>query len=409
MNDDIYTLPNQIRVIRINCQADVSCCGFAIAAGSRDEEEKEQGLAHFTEHLLFKGTHKRKAFHVINRLNAVGGELNASTGKEETFVYGLFLKNDFERALELLCDMLFHSTFPQKEVEKEREVVLDEINSYEDSPSELIFDDFERCLFEHHPFGRNILGAPECLRAFGSSDLKAFARRCYTTDRLVFFSLSSLENKKTDALVQKYLAQIPDNSADSVLNLRSSPQPVKAFKKHFSRNTHQAHVLYGNTAYTMFDEKRYALFLLNNLLGGPGMNSRLNTLLREHSGLVYTVESGLSFYTDTGLSSIYFGSDPKNTDRCLSLIDKELKQLREQPLSSSKLHYAKKQLFGQLSIASENKESRALNMGKSLLYYNKYQSLDDFMAKIEAVDAMQLCEVASEVFNPSEMSLLVYS
>ncbi len=409
MNHDIYTLPNQIRVIRKNCEADVSCCGFTIAAGSRDEEDKEQGLAHFTEHLLFKGTQKRKAFHVLNRLNAVGGELNASTGKEDTFVYGLFLKNDYERALELLCDMLFNSTFPQREVEKEREVVLDEINSYEDSPSELIFDDFERCLFEHHPFGRNILGIPECLQSFGSSDFRAFTRRCYTTDRLVFFSLSSLENKKTDALVQKYLGQIPDNSADSVLNLRSSPIRVKSFKKHFPRNTHQTHVLYGNTAYSMFDEKRYALFLLNNLLGGPGMNSRLNTLLREHGGLVYTVESGLSFYTDTGLCSIYFGSDPKNTDRCISLIDKELKNLREQPLSSSKLHYAKKQLLGQLSIASENKESRALNMAKSLLYYNKYQPLGDFMANIEAVDAMQLCEVASEVFNPSELSLLIYS
>ncbi|MDD2559777.1 MAG: pitrilysin family protein [Bacteroidales bacterium] len=409
MKEDIYTLPNQIRVIRKNCDAEVSCCGFAIAAGSRDEEEKEQGLAHFTEHLLFKGTRKRKAFHVLNRLNAVGGELNASTGKEDTFVYGLFLKNDFERALELLCDMLFYSTFPQREVEKEREVVLDEINSYEDSPSELIFDDFERCLFEHHPFGRNILGIPESLQTFESPDFRAFTRRCYTTDRLVFFSLSSLENKKTDALIQKYLAPIPDNSADSVFYQRSRPLRANAFKNHFPRNTHQTHVLYGNTAYSMYDEKRYALFLLNNLLGGPGMNSRLNTLLREHSGLVYTVESGLSFYTDTGLCSIYFGSDPKNTDRCLALIDKELKRLREQPLSSARLHFAKKQLFGQLSIAAENKESRALNMGKSLLYYNQYQPLGNFMAKIEAIDAMQLCEVASEVFNPKELSLLVYS
>lgn len=409
MNEDIYTLPNQIRVIRKHCDAGVSCCGFAIAAGSRDEEEKEQGLAHFTEHLLFKGTQKRKAFHVLNRLNAVGGELNASTGKEDTFVYGLFLKNDYERALELLSDMLFHSTFPQKEVEKEREVVLDEINSYEDSPSELIFDDFERSMFEDHPFGRNILGVPESLQTFRSQDFSAFARRCYTTDRLVFFSLSPLEDKKTDALIQKYLGQIPDSSAASVLKQRSSPLPVRAFKKQITRNTHQTHVLYGNRACSMYDEKRYALFLLNNLLGGPGMNSRLNSLLREHAGLVYTVESGLSFYTDTGLCSIYFGSDPKNTDRCLSLIDKELKRLREQPLSSAKLHFAKKQLFGQLSIAYENKESRALNMGKNLLYYNKCEPLSDFLTKIEAVDAMQLCEVASEVFNPSELSLLVYS
>jgi len=401
-------LPNGLRCISQLSSGDVCVCGFAVGAGTRDEYDNEQGIAHFTEHMLFKGTTKRSSYRILDRLGCVGGEVNAYTTKEEIFLYSICLAKDYERALELMCDMLFHSAFPTHEIENERDVVLDEINVYEDSPSELIFDDFERYLFEGHPFGRNILGTPKCLQEITTESFQAFTERCFTTDRIVYFSLSPLSEKQTDKLVGKYLSGIADTSSRSMLPSRTSPSIVKGMRLTLEKNTHQAHVLYGNQAYSLYDDKRMVLYLLNNILGGPGMNSRLNNILREHNGLVYTVESMANSYSDTGLFSIYFGSDIKDMDRCLTIIDRELRKLRETALTATQLAAAKKQLFGQLAIASESKESQALSMGKSMLYYNNCESLSELFAKLEAITSTQILETANEIFDSDRMSILAY-
>ena len=408
MKEEIRTLANQIRVVRQSCEGEVCCCGFAIGAGTRDEMDSEQGIAHFTEHMLFKGTPRRNAWHILNRMGAVGGEINAYTTKEEIFLYAICLKKDYERALELMCDMLLHSNFPASEIESEREVVLDEINVYEDSPSELIYDDFEKYLYSPHPFGRNILGSADCLARMDTASFLAFTSRCFTTDRLVYFSLDSLPAEKEWRLIGKYLDGVPDSSSRSVLHRRGRPTLAKGLRQTIDRQTHQAHVLYGNEAYNLYDDRRLTLYLLNNHLGGPGMNSLLNNALRERHGLVYTVESSMNSYSDTGLFSIYFGADAKDVDRCLGMIDRILKQLREKPLSHYQLQAAKKQLYGQLAIAAENKESQALAMGKSVLYYNCFESMEQLFAKIEALQPADLREVAAEVFDPRQMSLLIY-
>ena len=344
MQGNEYTLPNGLRIIHEPTLSKVAYCGFAIDAGTRDEAENEQGMAHFVEHLIFKGTEKRKAWHILNRMENVGGDLNAYTNKEETVVYAAFLKEHLERALELLGDIVFHSTFPQHEIEKETEVIIDEIQSYEDTPSELIFDDFEDMIFRNHPLGRNILGKPELLRSF-----------------------------RTEA-----------------------------------RDTHQAHVMIGSRGYNAYDDKRTALYLLNNVLGGPGMNSKLNVSLRERRGLVYNVESNLTSYTDTGAFCIYFGTDVDDMDTCLKLTYKELKRMRDTKMTSSQLAAAKKQLIGQIGVASDNFENNALGMAKTFLHYHKYESSELVFKRIEELTAEMLLEVANEMFAEEYLSTLIY-
>ncbi len=408
MQERLIQFSNGIRAILHPCQGEVCCCGFAIKVGTRDELPHEQGIAHFTEHMLFKGTDKRKAWHILDRMGAVGGEVNAYTTKEEIFLYAICLKKDYERALELMCDMLFHSAFPQHEIESEREVVLDEINVYEDSPAELIYDDFEKLIYPEQSFGYNILGDVDCLQSMTTTHFHTFMQRCFTTDRIVYFSMSAMEGKKEQALLSKYLSVIPDTSSSSVLVQRGQVSMRQGLRTQIDRNTHQAHVLYGNTAYHLFSDYRLPLFFLNNILGGPGMNSLLNNALREKRGLVYTVESSVNSYSDSGLFSIYFGCDHKDVQRCLSIVDKELKHLREVPMSDTRLRAAKKQLQGQLAIANENKESQALSMGKSMLYFDNFESVERVLVKIESLTAKQLQEVANEVFHPDAMSLLLY-
>ena len=404
----LRTLPNGLRVIAQPCSGKVCVCGFAIAAGTRDERDDEQGIAHFTEHMLFKGTARRSAYRILDRMGCVGGEVNAYTTKEEIFVYAICLQKDYERAMELMCDMLFHSVWPAAEIDKERAVVLDEIEVYEDSPSDLIYDDFEKYLFDGHPFGRNILGDAKHLKRMKTQNFIDFTRRCFTTDRIVWFSMAPLSESRLDKLIDRYLLPVPDTSSASVFAHRTAPVPARGLRQSVDRHTHQAHVLYGNRAYTLFEDKRLVLYLLNNILGGPGMNSCLNNLLREHNGLVYTVESTANFYSDTGLFSIYFGSDSADVERCLSLIDRELKRFRETPLSPARLHAAKKQLFGQIAIASENKEMQALSMGKSMLYYNRFEPIGEFLRQLEGITAAQIQETADEVFDPAGLSLLCY-
>ena len=405
MQYNIHTLSDGLRIIHEPSSSKVAYCGFAVDAGTRDEAENEQGMAHFVEHLIFKGTRKRKAWHILNRMENVGGDLNAYTNKEETVIYSAFLTEHFGRALELLADIVFHSTFPQNEIEKETEVIIDEIQSYEDTPSELIFDDFEDMIFRNHPLGRNILGRPDLLKKFRSEDAMAFTSRFYQPSNMVFFVLGDFNFQKIVRQVEKLLVDLP---LVTVENQRTIPPLYVPEQLVVHKETHQAHVMIGSRGYNAYDDKRTALYLLNNILGGPGMNSRLNVSLRERRGLVYTVESNLTSYTDTGAFCIYFGTDPEDVDTCLKLTYKELKRMRDVKMTSSQLMAAKKQLIGQIGVASDNNENNALGMAKTFLHYNKYESSESVFRRIEALTAEGLLEVANEMFAEEYLSTLIY-
>ena len=402
---NIHTLSNGLRIIHAPNQSAVAYCGFAIDAGTRDEAENEQGMAHFVEHLLFKGTQKRHAWHILNRMEHVGGDLNAYTNKEETVVYSAFLVEHFPRAVELLADIVFHSTFPQHEIDKEVEVIIDEIQSYEDSPSELIFDDFEELLFPNHPLGRNILGKPDLLHQFKSEDALRFTSRYYRPENMIFFVQGNVDFKRVVRLVEKSTADLTSNIGTYT---RKHPDIYIPQNLTLHRDTHQAHVMIGSRGYDAHNEKRTALYLLNNILGGPGMNSRLNVSLRERSGLVYNVEANLTSYTDTGVFCIYFGTEHDDVDRCMRLVKKELKKLCDKPLSIAQLAAAKKQIIGQIGVARDNAESTALGMAKTFLHYNKMDDPQEVFQRIEALTSKELWEVSNEMFAENQLSTLIY-
>ncbi|TLX75605.1 insulinase family protein [Labilibacter sediminis] len=400
-----HTLNNGIRIIHKQESSEVGYCGMIINAGSRDEKENEHGMAHFIEHVVFKGTKKRKAFHVLSRMEDVGGELNAYTTKEETCIYATFLKEDYERSMELISDITFHSIFPEKELIKEKEVIIDEINSYKDSPAELIFDDFEELLYPNHPIGRNILGTPEALKSFNRENIFDFISNNYHTDQIVFCSISHHDFKRVIKLAEKYFGDIPENRR--IVKRKpievSKPTIIKADK-----DTYQSHVIIGGTAYDYNHPNRLGLHLLNNLLGGPGMNSRLNMSLREKRGIAYNIESNYTPFYGTGVFSVYFGTDQKNVEKSIKVVHKELDLLRNQKLGQMQLHKAKRQLKGQIAISSENKESLMLNIGKSFLLYNKVDSLEYVYKKIDSLSASDLMDIANECFNPDHLSQLIY-
>ena len=400
-----HTLPNGLRMAHLPMDSPVAYCGFAINAGTRDESEEEHGLAHFVEHMLFKGTTQRKAWHILNRMENVGGELNAYTTKEETFVYSVFMEEHFARAVDLLADLVFHSQFPRREIEKEVDVILDEINSYEDSPSELIFDQFENMLFQGHTLGHNILGDEASLLRFNGEVGRSFTRRFYTPENMVFFSMGRTDFRRIVRLTEKAAGDIAPRRDE---RHRHAPESIKARSERISKETHQAHVLMGARAYSMYSPKRLPLFLLNNLLGGTGMNNRLNVSLREKHGLVYNVESNVTFYTDTGQMCIYFGTDPKNRDKAISLVQKELKKLRDVKLTTTQLAACKKQLIGQLGVSNDNPEGLFLGLGKSFLHYNRYDTLPEIFARIERLTAEEVQEVANEVLAPEKLFVLTY-
>ena len=405
MTYNIHTLPNGLRIIHAPNQSAVAYCGFAVDAGTRDEADNEQGMAHFVEHLLFKGTKKRHAWHILNRMEHVGGDLNAYTNKEETIVYSAFLAEHFPRAVELLSDIVFHSTFPQHEIDKEVEVIIDEIQSYEDSPSELIFDDFEELLFPNHPLGRNILGKPDLLHQFKSEDSLRFTSRYYRPENMIFFVQGNVDFKRVVRLVEKSTADLTSNIGTYT---RKHPDIYIPQNLTLHRDTHQAHVMIGSRGYDAHNEKRTALYLLNNILGGPGMNSRLNVSLRERSGLVYNVEANLTSYTDTGVFCIYFGTEHDDVDRCMRLVKKELKKLCDKPLSIAQLAAAKKQIIGQIGVARDNAESTALGMAKTFLHYNKMDDPQEVFQRIEALTSKELWEVSNEMFAENQLSTLIY-
>lgn len=405
----VHTLSNGLRIIHEPLRSRVAYCGFAVDAGTRDEREQEQGMAHFVEHLIFKGTQKRRAWHILNRMENVGGDLNAYTNKEETVVYSAFLVEHFARAFELLADIVFHSTFPQREIEKETEVIIDEIQSYEDNPAELIFDDFEDLIFRGHPLGRNILGRPELLRTFRTEDAADFTRRYYRPENMVFFMLGDVDFRRVVRLAEKLVGDLPGGGADCNVAARRTPPPLYVPDRLvLDKGTNQAHVMIGGRGYNAYDHRRTALYLLNNLLGGPGMNSRLNVALRERRGLVYNVESNLTAYTDTGTFCIYFGCDPDDVELCTRLVYRELKRLRDRRLTATQLAAAQKQLIGQIGVASDNNENNALGMAKTFLHYNRYESQEAVCRRVSELTADELLAVAGEMLSEDYLSVLVY-
>jgi len=348
-------------------------------------------MAHFIEHAIFKGTKKRKAYHILSRMDDVGAEINAYTTKEETTIHTSFLTTDYERAMELISDITFNSTFPGKEITREKEVIIEEINSYKDDPAELIFDDFEELIFKNQPLGKNILGNPKDLRRFTKSDIESFIANNYHTNEMVLCSVGDISFKKFKKLAEKYFGQIPTNLRVKERSKIGEYLPeIKTIKK----STFQTHCIIGNIAYNSYDDKKVALTLLDNMLGGPALNSRLSLLLRERHGYAYHVESNYSPYSDIGVFSIYFGTDKENFNKCIKLIQKEFENLRSNKLGEVQLKKAKRQLFGQIAISSENNASLMLAMGQSFLLFNKVDDLHKLPATIEAITVEDIPDLA---------------
>lgn len=401
-----FELSNGIKVIlNEDSGAAVSHCGLFIGVGSRDENDDEQGLAHFIEHCVFKGTTKRKAYHILNRMETVGGEINAYTTKEETCIYSSFLSPHYERAIELIADISLNSTFPEKEIAKEKEVVLDEINSYLDDPYELIYDEFEDLIFNNHPIGRPILGSKKLIKKFNRQQIINFIKNHYTADNLYFSFSGNLSEKKLKTVLEKYFSNVACSNDKPVRNKIKKYGQFSTIKK---KKNAQTHGVIGVPAYSSNHKKRRSLILLNNILGGPGMNSRLNMEIREKHGFAYNVESNYNSYSDTGLFTIYFGSDKKYAEKTHLLIQKELKKLKENKLGINQLHQAKQQLIGQLALGQESKVNLMLATGKSLMVYSKVDELTDIFKKIEAISADSLLETANELFDENKMSSLFY-
>lgn len=410
MKYNTFTLPNGLRIIHLPSASPVVYCGYGVAAGSRDEKTGEEGLAHFCEHVSFKGTERRSSRDIIDDIEGVGGDLNAFTNKEDTFFYAAVLKEHTARAVDVLSDMMFHSTFPADELEKEKTVICEEIDSYNDSPAELIFDEFENIVFKGHPLGHNILGSEDNVRRFTSNDAKRFTSRYYRPSNMIFFAYGDIDFNKLINLVAKDTEEYENAEPETEKNITNSsiPSNVTGQIIHSDRDTHQSHILIGTQAYGIHDARRMPLYVLNNILGGPGMNALLNLKLREQYGLVYTVESSMVSYGDTGLWCTYLGCDKENKDRCLDLVRQELDKCMKKPLTEKALSAAKKQLKGQIGIACDNRENFALDFGKSFLHYGREKDIKTLFSDIDAVQARQIQQVALQLFNKDRLTTLIY-
>ena len=402
------TLPNGLRIIHLPSASPVVYCGYQIAAGTRHEQPGQEGLAHFCEHVTFKGTARRNALQIINALEKVGGELNAFTNKEDTTFYAAIHRDHIRLAVDLLTDIVFHSEYPQAEIDKEVEVICDEIESYNDSPAELIYDEFENILFGGHPLGHNILGQAEQLRTYTTADALSFTRRYYQPGNAIFFAYGNVDFQQLLRLLSKLdMGPAMPVEADSVAASALSPMSGGDVIVR-QRGTHQAHVLMGCRAYDINYPRRMALYLLNNILGGPGMNSRLNLSLRERHGLVYTVDSSMVCYGDTGLWTVYFGCDPGDAGTCRRLVRRQLDRLMAKPLSRTQLNTAKMQIKGQIAIACDNRENFAIDFGKSFLHKGTEKDLEALFRQIDAVTAEDIQQVAADLFAADHITTLIY-
>lgn len=398
-----HNLPNGIRCLLLRVKSPVAWCAMTVNAGSRDERAEEYGVAHFTEHMLFKGTAVRRAHHINNRLEKLGGELNAYTTKEETVIYATTLRSDFSKAAELIADIVFRSAFPMREVVREREVVVDEINSYKDSPSELIFDEFEDLLFAGSPLGHNILGTRASVGRLDDRALHGFVGRTYNTDQMVFSAAGNITPRAFVATVERWLGDVQASPRGFA---RATPPQFERFDRTANRSLHQAHCVLGARAYDTFDPRRNALSLLVNIIGGPAANSRLSTLLREKNGLTYAADAGYTPLSDTGVATIYFATERDKMGRCRELVDGLLTELRTTALTTRQLAAAKKQYIGQLAIAMEGRESAMLGAAKSLLLYNAVDQPAEIYRKINAITASELLDAANDVFG--DLASLTY-
>lgn len=426
-----HTLGNGLHIIHRLSAGDVIYCGYALKVGTRDELPGEEGLAHFCEHASFKGTHRRKGWQVIQTLEGVGGELNAYTNKESTVYYAAIQRQHLHRAIDLLTDMVFDSCFPEHEIEKEKEVICDEIESYNDSPAELIYDEFENIIFANHPLGHNILGTSDQVRHYCNEDAHRFTSRHYRPDNAIFFIYGDVDFKKVVKEIEKAIQSVENTSVDGAKAEISQQQTAtdsvrinddKATEQTVQKNnngtstepivrnlnTHQAHVMLGREAYSINDKRRITLYLLNNILGGPAMSSRLNMALRERNGLVYTVESSMVSYADTGLWSIYFGCDAHDVKRCLRLVRRELDKLMQRPMSERQLRLAKQQLVGQIALACDSRESFALDFAKSFLHYGWLKDVSALCDNVMRITAEDLHEVAQDMFKTDSIRTLIY-
>ena len=399
------TLSSGLRIIHLPSPSPVVYCGIGISAGSRQEAAGEEGLAHFCEHTTFKGTRRRSALQILNSLESVGGDLNAFTNKEDTVFYAAIQREHLSRAVDLLTDIVFNSVYPQHEIDHETDVICDEIESYNDSPAELIYDEFENLLFRGHPLGHNILGSSQRVRSFTTADALRFTRRYYRPDRAVFFVYGDVSFPQLVRSIEVRSEKLEVRSEK--LEVRGEKLEVRGEKLETSHTIHhQAHVMLGSKAYAWDDARRMPLYLLNNLLGGPGMNTRLNLSLRERHGLVYTVESSMVSYSDTGCWSVYFGCDHHDVKRCLRLVHRELDRVMQHPLSERQLTAAKRQLKGQLTIACDNREQFALDFARHFLHTGQERHMTDLLARIDAVTASQIQAVAQDLFAPDRLQLL---
>ena len=410
MNYHVFTLSNGLRVIHLHDASPVIYCGMGINAGSRDEASGDEGLAHFCEHVTFKGTSRRRAWHIINSLERVGGDLNAFTNKEDTFYYSAILRDHLPRAVDLLTDIVLHSTYPQAEIDREAEVIADEIESYNDSPAELIYDEFDNMIFAGHPLGHNILGEAARIRQLTTADALRFTGMHYRPENMVFFAYGDISSTRLVNLLEKATSDFPAASPrlPDLETEEAVLPPYMPTTREVNRATHQAHVMVGCRAHGIHSDRRIPLYLLNNILGGPGMNARLNIALRERRGLVYTVESSMANYSDTGAWSVYFGCDHQHIDRCLRLVRSELSRMASHPLTDSQLAAAKRQLKGQIGIACDAREGFALSFGKSFLHYGWERDVERLYASIDSVTASQIQEVAAELFAPDHLTTLIY-
>ena len=405
MEYQYYTLQNGLRIVHRKVSSKISHLGVVINAGTRDELPQEHGIAHFIEHMIFKGTRKRNLFRILSRLDSVGADLNAFTTKEETTIYASFLNTYYDRTLELFSDILLNSTFPQKEIEKEREVVIDEINSYKDSPSEQIVDDFEDQVFSGHALGNNILGTPKNVRKFSREAIQRFIADNYLPSKMVICSVGNINFERLIHIVEKYFSQMV---ATPEIRVREHFIQYRTETKILQRSIYQSHLVLGTATYGYIHPRRTSLGLLNNLLGGPAMNSRLNFAVREKYGITYSIESQYTPYTDTGFFYIYMATDDVNLEKATSLVRIELKKLCENKLTTSQLHQVKRQLIGQLVLSFDSNLNDMLSMGKSLLLFDKVDNPVEVYRKVEEVTAEELLEVANDVFNPDQLSSLIY-
>lgn len=398
-------LKNGLRWIHQEVRSPTGHIGLIIQAGSRDESPEEEGLAHFIEHLLFKGTKKRKAFHIISRIEDVGGELNAYTGKEETTLYASFLREHYERSMELIFDIVQNATFPDREIPKEKEVILDEIDSYRDSPSELIFDEFDSLLYPDHPLGRNILGSEKSVKSFSKEQVINFVKRNYTPERAVLSSVGGINHSEFERLADRHASNWKGKMD---IHSRTTPFVSKSEIKHVKKEIHQSHIIIGGEGISIHDKDYTAIVLLNNLLGGPSMNSRLNLNIRERHGIAYQIESFINSYNDSGIWGIYAGTDVETIDRCHRLIIKELTLLRDKKLGVLQFSKAKTQLLGQMALAQESNVNMMTSLGKSLLVYNRVDTFKEIVTKVDALKISQIQELAQQIFSSHEMSELRY-